>query len=496
VNARIDRLVEGLSLEFVGDPAAAVEDVEYDSRRVKPGSLFAAIRGTATDGHRFLEMALDAGAAALLVEEIPASIRRRLETDPLAFGVARVEDSRAALAEVSARFFARPGDALRLIGVTGTNGKTSTVRMLYSILERAGCRVGSVGTIAVRYAGREEPARLTTPESVDLQRTLARMREAGTDTAVLEVSSHSLALGRVRTLRFAAAVFTQLSQDHLDFHGDMERYAAAKGELLGETYLDGPAVLNAADPYACELADRLRAAGRAVVTFGRESDADIYSVDESISLAGSLMRVSGLGDPLDVVLPLPGDFQIENAMAAIATAHALGVPREAIIEGLRDCPAVPGRLERVGTGDPVVLVDYAHTPDALDRVLERVRPHVPGRLIAVFGCGGDRDHTKRAPMAEAACRHADHVVATSDNPRTEDPEAILSDVAAGLAGSFEIILDRREAIRRAIALSRPGDAVVIAGKGHEDYQILGRERVPFDDRVEARQALRKLGIPT
>jgi len=496
VNPRLDRLVEGLTLEFVGDPAAPVENVEYDSRRVKPGSLFAAIRGTATDGHRFLEMALDAGATALLVEEIPDSIHRRLESDPLAFGAARVEDSRAALAEVSARFFARPGDALRLIGVTGTNGKTSTVRMLYSILERAGCRVGSVGTIAARYAGREEPARLTTPESVDLQRTLARMREAGTDTAVLEVSSHSLVLGRVRTLRFAAAVFTQLSQDHLDFHGDMERYAAAKGELFGETYLDGPAVLNAADPYARELAERLRDAGRAVVTFGRDSDADIHSVDESISLAGSLMRVSGLGDPLDVVLPLPGDFQIENAMAAIATAHALGVPREAIAEGLRDCPAVPGRLERVGTGDPVVLVDYAHTPDALDRVLERVRPHVPGRLIVVFGCGGDRDRTKRPPMAEAACRHADHVVATSDNPRTEDPEAILREVAAGLAGSFEIIPDRREAIRRAIALSRPGDAVVIAGKGHEDYQILGRERVPFDDRVEARQALRKLGIPT
>jgi UDP-N-acetylmuramoyl-L-alanyl-D-glutamate--2,6-diaminopimelate ligase len=463
---------------------------------VKPESLFAAIRGTEADGHRFLEEALDSGATALVVEEIPDSIRQRLDADPAAFGVARLDDSRAALAEVSARFFERPGDELCLIGVTGTNGKTSTVRMLYSILERAGRRVGSIGTIATRFAGREDPARLTTPESVDLQRTLARMRDAAIDTVVLEVSSHSLAQGRVRTLRFAAAVFTHLSQDHLDFHGDMERYAAAKEELFSDRYLDGPAVLNAADPRTRKLADLMRAGGREVVTFARGSDADVRSVDESISLAGSLIRVAGLGDPLDVAVPLPGDFQVENAIAAIATARALGIPREAIAAGLRRCPAVPGRLERVGSGDPVVLVDYAHTPDALDRVLERVRPHVPGRLIAVFGCGGDRDRTKREPMARAACRHADHVVATSDNPRTEDPVSILRDVAAGLEGSFEIIPDRREAIRKAIRLSRPGDAVVIAGKGHEDYQIVEGRRLPFDDRVEAREALRDLGIPT
>jgi UDP-N-acetylmuramoyl-L-alanyl-D-glutamate--2,6-diaminopimelate ligase len=496
VSGRLDRLVEGLTCELVGNPAAPVENIEYDSRRVKPGGLFAAIRGTETDGHRFLDAALDSGASALLVEEIPESIRRRLEAAPDAFGVARLADSRAALAEVSARFFGRPGDGLCLIGVTGTNGKTSTVRMLYSILERAGRSVGSVGTIATRFAGREEPARLTTPESVDLQRTLARMRDAGIDTVVLEVSSHSLAQGRVRTLRFAAAVFTHLSQDHLDFHGDMDRYAAAKEELFSERYLDGPAILNASDPRTRELGALMRSAGREVVSFGRGSDADVHSVDESISLAGSLIRVAGLGEPLDVVLPLPGDFQVENAVAAIATAHALGIARDAIAAGLRRCPAVPGRLERIGSGDPVVLVDYAHTPDALDRVLERVRPHVPGRLIAVFGCGGDRDSTKRAPMARAACRHADHVIATSDNPRTEDPVGILSDVAAGLEGSFEIIPDRREAIRRAIKLSRPGDAVVIAGKGHEDYQAVGGRRLPFDDRVEAREALRELGIPT
>jgi UDP-N-acetylmuramoyl-L-alanyl-D-glutamate--2,6-diaminopimelate ligase len=235
-----------------------------------------------------------------------------------------------------------------------------------------------------------------------------------------------------------------------------------------------------------------------VLTFGRgrDSGAHVRSVDESVSLAGSLVRIEGLAQTLDLSLPLPGDFQVENALAAIATAHVLGVEPAAITEGLRSCPPVPGRLERVGSGDPVVLVDYAHTPDALERVLGRVRPLVPGRLLAVFGCGGDRDSSKRAPMAEAACRHADHVVATSDNPRTEDPVAILRDVRAGLSGSFEVIVDRRQAIRTAIGLARPGDVVVIAGKGHEDYQILGRERLPFDDRIEALEALRALGIPT
>jgi UDP-N-acetylmuramoyl-L-alanyl-D-glutamate--2,6-diaminopimelate ligase len=498
VSARLEDLVKGLAHELLGDPGAEVAELEYDSRQIQPGSLFVAIPGGEADGHRYCSQALDRGASALVVERVDDALRARLEADPRAFGVARVHDSRAALAELAARFLGRPGDDLCLIGVTGTNGKTSTVRMLYAILERAGTSVGSLGTIATRFDGHEERSQLTTPESLDLQRTLARMRDGGVETAVVEVSSHALVQGRVRTLRFDAAVFTHLTQDHLDFHGDMQEYARAKALLFGEPYLAGTAVLNVHDPLCGALAERARAAGHDVLTFGRgrDSGAHVRSVDESVSLAGSLVRIEGLAQTLDLSLPLPGDFQVENALAAIATAHVLGIEPAAISEGLRSCPPVPGRLERVGSGDPVVLVDYAHTPDALERVLGRVRPLVPGRLLAVFGCGGDRDSSKRAPMAEAACRHADHVVATSDNPRTEDPVAILRDVGAGLSGSFEVIVDRRQAIRTAIGLARPGDVVVIAGKGHEDYQILGRERLPFDDRIEALEALRALGIPT
>ena len=392
---------------------------------------------------------------------------------------------------MAARFFGEPGDALELIGVTGTNGKTSTVRMIEAILLAAGLRAGSLGTISARYDGREEIAALTTPESVDLQRTLLAMRDAGVGHVALEVSSHSLALGRVRTLRFAAAAYTQLSQDHLDFHGDLRAYGEAKALLFGPEYLAGPAVLNAADELTPGLAERARDAGQRVLTYarGKRQVADLRTIEEQVTLSDSRFRVETPRGALEVSLPLPGDFQIENALAAIGIGLALDLPDDAIVRGLADCPVIPGRLERVAAGAPAVFVDYAHTPDALDRVLSRVRPFVRGRLICVFGCGGDRDRSKRAPMARAACRHGDLVIATSDNPRSEDPEAILADVAGGLSGTHEVLVDRREAIRRAIALAGPDDAVVIAGKGHEDYQIVGTERLSFDDRVEARRAL-------
>lgn len=492
---RFRDLVRGIALETQG-ASPPIGAVEYDSRRVDPGSLFVALRGARTDGHRFIEHALARGATAVLLEEIPPSLRAHgHESDAPA--IARVADSRKALAEVAARFFDHPARGLSLIGVTGTNGKTSTVRMLSSILEGTERCVGSLGTIAARFAGREEPAQLTTPESLDLQRLLRRMRDAGIDTVILEVSSHSLALDRIRGLRFDAAVFTHLTQDHLDFHGTMDRYFEAKARLFDSPYLSGIAILNAADPRTGELARRARSGGHPVVTFGRgeDSKADIYTLDESVSLAGSLLRVFGTAEPLEVVVPLAGEFQVENALASIATATALDVPPRSIVAGLRGCPPVPGRLERIGAGDPIVLVDYAHTPDALERMLESVRPLVPGRMILVFGCGGDRDRSKRVPMARAACAGSDRVIATSDNPRSEDPAAILRDVERGLSGPHEVIEDRRQAIRRAIECAQPGDAVLIAGKGHEDYQVVGSERLPFDDRLEARAAMRELGIP-
>ncbi len=482
-------LVADLGAVVEGPAHAPVRDVCYDSRAVRPGSLFVALRGARTDGHRFVAQAVEAGASALLVEEAPSN-------RPAHVAVARVPDSRRALADVAARFFGHPARRLTLIGVTGTNGKTSTVRMIESILLASGRRAGSLGTISVRYPGFEEKSSLTTPESLDLQRWLARMRDAGVVAVAMEVSSHSLALGRVRGLRFAAGVFTHLTQDHLDFHEDMESYAAAKARLFSAEYLAGSAVLNGADPWTPRFAAVAREAGREVVTYARGADAraDFRTVDEHIELSRSHLRVRGPDAEVEVELPLPGDFQIDNALAALATGRALGLEWDAIRRGLERCPAVPGRLERVGEGRPIVLVDYAHTADALDRVLGRVRPLVAGRLIAVFGCGGDRDRTKRAPMARAACAHADHVIATSDNPRSEDPDAILRDVAIGLSGSHEIVRDRREAIARAVARAGNDDCIVIAGKGHEDYQIVGRERLAFDDREEARRALEARGV--
>jgi UDP-N-acetylmuramoyl-L-alanyl-D-glutamate--2,6-diaminopimelate ligase len=488
VTATLAELVADLPARIEGPAGVQVSDVSYDSRDVRPGTLFAALRGAQTDGHRFVSAALAAGASALLVEQLPESL-------PAHVGVAIVPDSRAALADVAARFFGFPARALLLVGVTGTKGKTSTVRLCESVLQAAGKRAGSIGTISVRYPGFEEPASMTTPESLDLQRNLARMRDARVDAVALEVSSHSLALGRVRGLRFAVAVFTQLGHDHLDFHGDVESYGRAKALLFGPEYLAGTAVLNADDPWTPRMAEIARAGGNSVVTYARgaRARADYRTVSERVELARSHLLVRGPDGEVELDLPLPGDFQIDNALAALAVGRALGASWEQVKRGLEACPQVPGRLERVGTAKPIVLVDYAHTANSLERMLSRVRPLVSGELIAVFGCGGDRDRTKRAPMARAACAHADFVIATSDNPRSEDPNAILREVSAGLSGPHEVIADRREAIARAIARARPDDCVVIAGKGHEDYQIIGREKRHFDDREEAARALAARG---
>lgn len=490
MNVRLDTLLHGLGARFLGDAATDVTDLSYDSRSVGPGHLFVALRGTQTDGHRFGAAAARAGASALLIEEVPDTLRGG-GVVPMAV----VPDTRAVLGPIAARLYGEPGSGMTLIGVTGTNGKTSTVRLVEEILTRAGHRAGSVGTISVRLPGLEEPATLTTPEAVDLQRVLVRMRDAGVDACALEVSSHSLAMARVRPLHFKVAVFTHLSQDHLDFHGSMRDYAEAKAHLFESDYLtpDGTAVLNARDPHSADFAERARSGGRRVLTFARgaDADADLVTVSERVELDGASVRLRERGEDreVDVRIPLPGDFQVENTLAAVGAARALGIDWKPISEGVAGCPPIPGRLERVPHPDVCALVDYAHTPDAIDRVLARVRPLVRGRLIAVFGCGGDRDRTKRAPMAQAACGHSDLAIATSDNPRTEDPEAILADVAEGLSGAFEVIVDRREAIRRAVASADTGDAIVILGKGHEDYQIVGTEKRPFDDRLEARRAL-------
>jgi UDP-N-acetylmuramoyl-L-alanyl-D-glutamate--2,6-diaminopimelate ligase len=480
-----------------------IRGVQYDSRCVAPGDLFVALRGSSTDGHRYLADAVRLGAAALLVEREPSAAE--------AGGVPAVivPDTRRALAPVATRFFGEPASELTLIGVTGTNGKTSTTYLIESILARAGTRIGLIGTVQVRFAGEQLRSVNTTPESLDLQRLLRSMRTRNVEAAVMEVSSHGLELGRVDGCRFAVAAFTNLTQDHLDFHGTMERYLASKLALFRHHLAPGgSAVVNADDPSAPGVIEAARASGARVLRASRDpaSEAEVSLREADVQLSGSRARVRLPSGELALSLPLVGDFNLENLLIACGVAEALGVPHAAIAEGVAACPQVPGRVERVGAhlaGAPTAMVDYAHTPDAVHKLLRTLRPLARGRLIVVFGCGGDRDRSKRPLMAEAVTQFADRVVATSDNPRSEDPEAILRDVEKGLGAlrrveparlgasdrAYAVVADRREAIRLAVGIAAPEDTVVLAGKGHEDYQIIGREKLPFDDRQEALRAL-------
>jgi len=502
---RLSTLLAALPAELApgATPGAdpGIRGITIDSRAVAPGDLFVALRGANADGHAFLEQATSLGAVALLVEAAPAAAG----LPP----VVVVPDTRRALAPIAARFFGEPARELTLIGVTGTNGKTSTSFLTESILAAAGLACGLIGTVEVRYAGERQRALNTTPESLELQRLLRDMRTRGVAAAVMEVSSHGLALGRVTGVRFDAAAITNLTQDHLDFHGDMEAYAAAK-ELLFRHHLKpgGVAVVNLDEPRAARFLAAARAGGARTLGVTRRPgvEAGVRVEQASVSLSGVRARLGLPSGALELALPLVGDFNVENLVVAVGIAVALGIAPDAIARGVASCPQVPGRMERVASDAaeaPVVLVDYAHTPDAVEKVLRAVRPLTSGRVIAVFGCGGDRDKSKRPRMAEAVARLADRAVVTSDNPRTEDPAAILRDVESGLASmrrvapgalaatehGYASLLDRREAIELAIRVARPGDSVVIAGKGHEDYQIIGRERLPFDDRAEARRAL-------
>jgi UDP-N-acetylmuramoyl-L-alanyl-D-glutamate--2,6-diaminopimelate ligase len=483
--------------------------VTYDSRAVAPGDAFFALRGAEVDGHDYLEQALELGAGALFVEALPPELSLRGQAAVV------VPDTRRALAPVARHFFGAPADELCLIGVTGTNGKTTTTYLVESMLAAAGRSVGLIGTIEIRYAGERRRAQNTTPESLDLQRSLRDMRTHGVEVGVMEVSSHGLELGRVAGCRFDIAGFTNLTQDHLDFHGTMPAYLDSKLRLFRDHLAeDGVAVVNLDDPAAPAFMEIGAARGLRCIGVARTDRPDAQVVLEAgeVSLDGTRARVRLPSGPLDLALPLVGDFNLENLLVACGVAIAAGLPPEVIARGVADCPQVPGRAERVGAqvaGAPTVIVDYAHTPDAVDKLLATVRPLCRGRLIAVFGCGGDRDRSKRPLMAEAVARHADRIVATSDNPRSEDPERILDDVERGLGGlkrvdpdafeaserSYVRIADRREAIITAIRNASPTDTVVIAGKGHEDYQIIGRERLPFSDGAEALRALRG-GVPT
>ena len=473
--------------EWTGDREVEVADLAYDSRQVGPGSLFFCVVGERSDGHDFAATAAEQGAAALVVE-------RTLE---LGLPQARVESARAAMAPAAVRFWGDPTAELRLAGITGTNGKTTAAFLVRHLLERTGTQAGLLGTVKRVVGGVEEEVERTTPEAIDLQRTFRRMLDGGDRACAMEVSSHALALGRADGVRFAVAAFTNLTQDHLDFHTDMEDYFQAKRLLFSSGQADR-ALVNIDDPYGARLAAEFD--GLTFSPSGAEA-ADFRALRVSFDAAGSrFVCVGPDGRRADVATALPGHFNVENALCAIGIGTALGVPLADAAAALADAQRVPGRLEPVDEGQAfAVLVDYAHTPDSLENVLRSARRITDRRLIAVFGAGGDRDRAKRPRMGEIATRLSDVAVVTSDNPRSEDPDAIIAEILAGIPGAgrnggdatVEVEADRRAAIALAIAAAEPGDTVVIAGKGHEQGQEFeGGRKVPFDDVAVAREALR------
>jgi UDP-N-acetylmuramoyl-L-alanyl-D-glutamate--2,6-diaminopimelate ligase len=458
---QLERVIAALApKDVVGRAPVELSDIAYDARAVRPGALFFCVPGGRFDGHDFADDAIVRGAAALVVER------------PLDVGAPQVvvDDSRRAMAQAAVEFFGDPTSELEVVGVTGTNGKTTTAHLLHSILTAAGRRPGLLGTVEARVGDERRPAVRTTAEAIDLQRTFREMLDAGNRSCAMEATSHGSELHRLDGVRFAALVFTNLTQDHLDFHGTMERYFDAKRRLFGPGV---PAAVNVGDEHGRRLAAELPHA----LTYGFADDAEI----RPDALAG-------------IELKLRGRFNVENALGALAAAQLIGIDRATAAAGLESVGAVPGRFEEVAEGQPfTVLVDYAHTPDALANVLKAARG-LGGRVLCVFGAGGDRDREKRPHMGSVASELADVAIVTSDNPRSEDPEAIIDEVVGGARRDVVVEPDRRRAIERALEEARPGDVVVIAGKGHEQGQEFADRTLPFDDREVAREALRRLQV--
>lgn len=481
-----------------------VLDIAHDSRKVKPGTLFVAVRGFHSDGHQFIPQALQQGAVAVISEE------KNANTGACAAPVICVPDSRVALARIAGIFYGHPSKRLKVIGITGTKGKTTTSYLVKSMIEAAGHQAGLIGTIDYRVKEKVYPAPNTTPESLELQKLLSEMVDARAGYCVMEVSSHALALGRIDGCAFETAVFTNLAQDHLDFHKDMESYAQAKLLLFKILANDKTAVINADDAQA---PDFIRGTKAVVYTFGMSEKADIHptqAVNRGINGLSFTARTPNGGVAVESLLV--GSHNVYNILCAIGVGVALGFGTDAIARGIAAMQAVPGRMEKVEEGQAFsVFVDYAHTEDSLESLLNAVREAAQGNVITLFGCGGERDRTKRPKMGAAAVKGSDIVILTTDNPRTEDPLVIIAEIEEGMrsAGArvsslaeahhgvpgktpYLIIPDRADAIKSAIALARPGDAVVLAGKGHETYQIAGEHKIHFDDREIAREALKKM----
>jgi UDP-N-acetylmuramoyl-L-alanyl-D-glutamate--2,6-diaminopimelate ligase len=474
----LERLSRAVRAEGTVNPVSVTfTDLAYDARRVEPGSLFVCVPGLKADGHDFAPQAVAGGAVALIVER------------PLDLPVPQlvVADAREAMALAADAFFGEPTRELTVAGVTGTNGKTTTAFLLFSILAAAGRRPGLLGTIENRIGGERRAAARTTAEAVDLQRTFREMLDAGDRSCAMEATSHGSALKRLLGVRFRALVFTNLSQDHLDFHGTMDEYFDAKRRLFVEPDVDGkrpPAAINVGDEHGRRLADELRRLGESPLEFDLA-----HAEGLEVTGSGSSFRFDGL----ELHTRLRGRFNVENVLGAVCAARLLEIPDEAILRGVEHLAGVPGRFEAVDEGQPfTVLVDYSHTPEALESVLTEARRLTDGRVLCVFGCGGDRDRAKRPLMGAIASRLADAVYVTSDNPRSEDPLAIIDEILGGIAEPVAVEPDRAAAITKALEDASNGDVVLIAGKGHEQGQELADRTVPFDDREIAREALRRL----
>lgn len=508
---------------IAGIPETVINGITTDSRLVKSGDLFVAVKGTSTDGHLFIQDALKKGAIAAIVQSDRLSshlsflLRERSRSEA---AIIAVPDSQKALAIAASAFYGFPTEKLHLIGVTGTNGKTTTTVLIESIFRQAGFEVGRVGTIGYCWMGNLIPAPLTTPDPIMLQRLFAQMIEDGVTHVVMEVSSHALSQKRIFGSFYDVAVFTNLSHDHLDYHKTMEDYFHAKSLLfldhLGyseSTRPPGKAVINVDDAYGARLVEMLHGRKIEILTYGiRSESATIRPLSYRCSAEGTSMTVRTSVGEIFIESNLLGRLNIYNMLAAIGAAVASGLSVEDITNGIKSVRGVDGRLEKVPINAPFhVIVDYAHTPDAMEKALSCIKEWAPNRVITVFGCGGDRDRTKRPVMAEVAARYSDIVIITSDNPRTEDPQKIINDILTGMPSDwaklnsdeksqqsvlssrfYYVIVDRKKAINRALHIAQPGDVIFIGGKGHETYQIIGRDKIPFDDRCVARECYDKM----
>lgn len=476
--------------DYAGDLTKDVAEITYDSRQVRSGTLFIAVAGYKTDGHLFIKNAVEKGAAAVVIEDA------RFQSDEYTWIM--VPNSRKALADLSAAIYGFPSSKLNIIGVTGTNGKTTTTNLIAIVLERAGRCPGLIGTLHNRIGKEIIPVSHTTPEAPDLQKLFADFLDKGADYAVMEVSSHALDLYRVTGTEFDVAVFTNLTQDHLDFHRDMEHYFAAKGRLFSGLGVKSNkkrrkfAIINIDDPYANELLELISVPA---ITYGIQKEADVRAEDVKVSDSGASFKLRYTNKTLPINLKMTGIFNVYNALAAAAVGLVEGVAVEEIIDTLENVDGIPGRFEKVDAGQNfTVIVDYSHTPDGLENCLKTAKEFAQNRVITVFGCGGDRDRKKRPLMGEVAGRLSDFVIVTSDNPRTEEAESIIAEILPGLertgiSNNYLKIADRKEAIKYAVNIALPQDVVIIAGKGHETYQIIGDRVMPFDDRTVAREAI-------